>query len=163
MWTGVDSGMGAGHTAQGYLGRVQYRSESALAYFVPVQLFCAGLLVPVYLAVLVRCFIIADAEVPQAVVKKPVRRMLPNPDDPALVVTLSLGRANSKSNRSGDPESQPSVRERFKDALGSVYFTFASVLLVVVSQKHKNPFCLNFFLLLLQYKVRAVFTANFTP
>ena len=140
MWTGVDSGMGAGPTAEGYLGRVQYRSESALAYFVPVQLFCAGLLVPVYLAVLVRCFIIADAEVPQAIVKKPTRKMLPNPDDPALVVSLSLGKAKSKRKQSGNSEFQPSVRERFKDALGSVYFTFASILLVAVSLKHINLF-----------------------
>ena len=132
MWTGVDSGMGAGPTAQGFLGRVQYRNEAALAYFLPVQLFCAGLLVPIYLAILVRCFIIADAEVPLSVVHKPTRKRLPNPDDPALVVTLSIGTAKSKRRLAAD--SPLSIRQRLKQALESVYYTLGTVVLVAVSQ-----------------------------
>ena len=127
LWAGVDSGMGAGPTDQGFLGRVQYRSESALAYFLPVQLFCAGLLVPVYLAVLVRCFIIADAEIPQPAVNKPVRKRLPDPDDPALVVTFSFGKGGGRATE------RPTIREALKNVLGSVYFTMVSVVLVVVS------------------------------
>jgi hypothetical protein len=123
LWSAVDSGMGAGPTDKGFLGRVQHRSESALAFFIPVQLFCAGLLVPVYLAVLVRCFIIADAEIPFPAILKPTRKQLPDPDDPALIISFSLAKEGA---------GKQSLREVFKHALGSVYFTLLSVTLVAV-------------------------------
>ena len=125
--------MGAGPTDRGFLGRVQYRSESALAFFIPVQLFCAGLLVPVYLAVLVRCFIIADAEIPQPSVLKPTRKLLPDPDDPALVISFSVVKKGVEGQRQ-------TVRGAFKEALGSVYFTLLSVTLVVVRTPRRLEF-----------------------
>jgi hypothetical protein len=127
LWLGVDSGFGSANDARGTLGRVQYRNMAALAYFVPVHILCAGLLVPVYLAVLVRCFIIADAEVPKKPVRKPVRGRLPDPDDPKLIVNSVLG---------GKQKEQPDMllfRERLRMALSSIYFMLSSVVLVVVS------------------------------
>ena len=127
MWLGVDSGFGSESDARGTLGRVQYRSMSAIAYFIPVHLLCAGLLVPVYLAVLVRCFIIADAEVPKKPVRKPVRRRLPDPDDPKLIVNSVLGKKDI------NPQDYVSIRQRVRTALGSIYFMLFSIMLVLVS------------------------------
>ncbi len=127
MWLGVDSAFGSANDGRGTLGRVQYRSLSALAYFIPVHILCAGLLVPVYLAVLVRCFIIADAEVPKKPVRKLVRARLPDPDDPKLIVNSVLGRKQS------EPQDMQSIRQRLRMALSSIYFTIFSVVLVVVS------------------------------
>ncbi len=127
MWLGVDSGYGSANNERGTLGRVQYRSMSAIAYFIPVHLLCAGLLVPVYLAVLVRCFIIADADVSKKPVPKLVRARLPDPDDPKLVINSVLGKKQS------EPQATQSIRQRLRTVLGSINFTLSSILLVVVS------------------------------
>jgi hypothetical protein len=128
LWLGVDSGLGSENDVRGTLGRVQYRSMSALAYFIPVHLLCAGLLVPVYLAVLVRCFVIADAEIPKKPVRKPDRNRLPDPDDPKLIVISVLGK------RQSEEQNVLSIRQRVGMALSSIYFTLFSIMLVVVSE-----------------------------
>jgi hypothetical protein len=126
LWLGVDSGFGATEDDRGTLGRVQYRSMSALAFFIPVHLLCAGLLVPVYLAVLFRCFVIADADVAKKTVRKLLRRRLPDPDDPKLILNSVLGGKKILS------KDILSFRQRLRMALDSIYFMLASIMLVVV-------------------------------
>jgi hypothetical protein len=126
LWLGVDSGLGSTNDMKGKLGLIQYRNMSALAYFIPVHILCAGLLVPVYLAVLVRCFIIADAEVPKKPVRKLVRARLPDPDDPKLIMNHLLG------NKQGEPQDTLLFRQHLRIALSSIYFKLSSIVLVVV-------------------------------
>ena len=130
MLNGIDSNLIAVEDPRGNLGFVQRRSEVSYVFFIPVHLLCASLLVPVYLAILVRCFVIADAGVPQHSIRKPSRRKLPDPDDPNLVIALP-----TKGGKKSDTSNviKLTFRQRLRLFVSGLYFSLGSVVMVLVS------------------------------